>query len=52
MNKERIEELFYELMNYLCDVDEHECVNILKKIGVTKEEAIELEFFDSITEKL
>lgn len=52
MNGERIEEIFYELMDYLCGVDEKTCVNVLKKVGVTKEEAIKLEFFDSITEQL
>ena len=52
MSDERKIELFYELLNYLCDCDTEKCVEVLQSTTMTKQEAIELEFFDSVTDQL
>ena len=52
MTKERKEEIFDELINYLCGLDTEKCVDVLQECGVTRSEAIELEFFDFITDEL
>ena len=52
MTDERIKELFFNVMDYYCNVDTEKCVDFLKEIGVTAQEAKELEFFDFVCELL
>lgn len=52
MTDERKLEIFEALIDYLGNASEDECVGILKSLGVSQEEAKELEFFDFITDRL
>lgn len=52
MTEERKRDLFNEMINYLCGVTPDKCIEILKKLRVTRSEAEDLEFFDFITSEL
>lgn len=52
MTDERIKELFFDIMDYYCNVDTEKCIDFLKEIGVTRQEAKELEFYDFVYESL
>lgn len=52
MSEERKNELFYAMLDYLCTIDTEKCIDILKDIGMTKDEAIELEFFNNVFDQL
>ena len=53
MNAERVEYLFEAMINHIQDnCTKEQCVEILRAIGMTKQEAKDLEFFDFITDQL
>lgn len=52
MTDERIKELFFNVMDHYCNVDTEKCIDFLKEIGITKQEAKELEFYDFVCESL
>ncbi len=52
MEDKRKLELFENLIDYIAGAGEVQCIDTLKGIGMTKEEAKELEFFSNIYEAL
>ena len=52
MSDERKIELFNEMIDYIQSIDTERCVECLKELGITRSEAIDLEFFDFVTDQI
>ena len=52
MTQERINEVFDAMIDYLAMADNDRCIELLQDFGITRSEAVELRFFDFITDNL